>query len=54
MEFENKAGDSGFPCLVPSQNLITESPYKKENLADCTPSVNTYKLQGVFQNFSLA
>ena len=27
---------------------------KKENLADCTPSVNTYKLQGVFQNFSLA
>ena len=53
MESENKAGDSGSPCWVHSQNLITESR-KKENLADCTLSVNTYKLQGVFQKLSLA
>ena len=54
MESENKAGDSGFPCLVPSQDLITESPQKKENLVDCTLSMSTYKLQGVFHKFSLA
>ena len=33
---------------VLSQGLTTESPQKKENLADCIPIVSTYKLQGVF------
>ena len=53
MASENKTGDSGSPCWVPSQDLITE--FRKEgNLADCTPSVSLCELQGVFQNFSLA
>ena len=48
IESGNKAGDSGSSCWVPSQDLIIESPWEI-NMAGCTPSVSTYKIQGVFQ-----
>ena len=53
MESERDTGDSGSPCWVPLQNLITEYPLKK-HVADCTPIVSAYELQGIIQKFSPA